>query len=90
ADATSIVHSLASPDVSDDVSAAPPTAAAAAIDLDVPDLHVPDLDVIERDLADVEIALSRLEAGTYWTCEDTGQPLPDALLAARPTARTIH
>ena len=36
-----------------------------------------DLDAIERDLADVEMALSRLDAGTYWVDEITGQPLPD-------------
>jgi len=46
-----------------------------------------DLDAIEADLADVEIALARLEAGTYWTCEVTGLPLDDELLAASPTAR---
>ena len=26
-----------------------------------------DLDAIERDLADVEVALARLDAGSYWT-----------------------
>ena len=46
-----------------------------------------DLDAIAGDLADVELALSRLEAGTYWTDEVTGEPLPDDLLAAYPTAR---
>jgi RNA polymerase-binding transcription factor DksA len=46
-----------------------------------------DLDAIETDLADVEIALARLESGEYWTCEVTGQPLSDELLAVRPTAR---
>ncbi|MSO60413.1 MAG: hypothetical protein EXQ63_08835 [Ilumatobacteraceae bacterium] len=46
-----------------------------------------DLISIETDLADVEIALSRLEAGTYWTCEVTGQPLSEELLASRPTTR---
>jgi RNA polymerase-binding transcription factor DksA len=46
-----------------------------------------DLIGIEKDLADVEIALSRLEAGTYWTCEVTGEPLSDELLASRPTTR---
>jgi RNA polymerase-binding transcription factor DksA len=46
-----------------------------------------DLDAIETDLADVEIALARLESGTYWTCEITGVPLDDELLATRPTAR---
>jgi RNA polymerase-binding transcription factor DksA len=48
-----------------------------------------DLDAIERRLADVEAALDRLEVGTYWTCEVTGQPLPDELLAADPTARRL-
>lgn len=47
-----------------------------------------DLDGIERDLADVEAALARLEAGTYWTDEVTGEPLDDAFLAQHPTART--
>jgi RNA polymerase-binding transcription factor DksA len=46
-----------------------------------------DLDGIERDLADVEVALSRLDQGTYWTDEVTGAPIPDEVLAAAPTAR---
>jgi RNA polymerase-binding transcription factor DksA len=48
-----------------------------------------DLDAIEADLAGVEIALARLEDGSYWTCEVTGQPLPDGLLAANPVARRL-
>ena len=47
-----------------------------------------DLDGIERDLADVEIALTRLDAGTYWADEVTGADLTAELLAAHPTART--
>lgn len=46
-----------------------------------------DLDGIERDLADVEVALARLDAGTYWSDEVTGADLPADLLAAQPTAR---
>lgn len=46
-----------------------------------------ELDGMERDLADVETALARLDAGSYWTCEVSGAPLPDELLARRPTAR---
>jgi RNA polymerase-binding transcription factor DksA len=46
-----------------------------------------DLDAIEADLAGVEVALARLSDGTYWTDEATGEPLPDELLAASPTAR---
>jgi RNA polymerase-binding transcription factor DksA len=46
-----------------------------------------DLAAIAADLADVEVALARLDAGTYFTDEVTGQPLFDELLAAHPTAR---
>lgn len=46
-----------------------------------------DLERIERDLAGVETALGRLDDGTYWTDEATGQPIPDEVLAADPVAR---
>ncbi len=46
-----------------------------------------DLDAVERDLAAVEVALERLSDGTYWTDEVTGEPLPEHVLAADPTAR---
>ena len=49
-----------------------------------------DLVGIEQDLADVEIALSRLEAGTYWTCEVTGNDIPDSVLEQRPTSRVAN
>lgn len=48
-----------------------------------------DLDGIERDLADVELALTRLDDGAYWTDEVTGDALPDDLLAEHPTARRL-
>ena len=48
-----------------------------------------DLDGIERDLADVEVALARLDAGTYWTDEVTGAELPHDLLSTNPTARRL-
>ncbi len=41
-------------------------------------------------LADVEMALSRLDAGTYWVDEITGQPLPDVVLATNPLTRRHH
>jgi hypothetical protein len=47
-----------------------------------------DLGAVAADLADVETALARLEAGTYFTDEVTGEPLPEAFLVANPTART--
>ena len=46
-----------------------------------------DLDAIAAELADVEIALARLDAGTYFTDEVTGEELPDSFLADHPTAR---
>jgi RNA polymerase-binding transcription factor DksA len=46
-----------------------------------------DLEGVAADLADVEIALARLASGTYFTDEETGEPLSDELLAAHPTAR---
>jgi RNA polymerase-binding transcription factor DksA len=46
-----------------------------------------DLDTIERDLSAVEVALGRLDDGTYWTDEVTGQPIPDEVLIHDPTAR---
>ena len=47
------------------------------------------LGAIERDLGDVQAALDRLNDGTYWTDEVTGDPIPDDVLAAHPTARTV-
>lgn len=46
-----------------------------------------DLDTMERDLADAETALARLDAGTYFSDEVTGQPLAEDLLASNPLAR---
>lgn len=66
--------------MTDDATQAPPDVAPAA---------VLDLDAITADLAGVEIALARLEAGTYFTDEVTGEPLPEEFLVANPTARTV-
>ncbi len=66
--------------MTDDAPQAPPNVAPAVL---------LDLDAITADLAGVEIALARLEAGTYFTDEVTGAPLPEALLIAHPTARTV-
>ncbi len=48
-----------------------------------------DLDAIGADLVDVETALQRLDEGTYWTDEVTGEVLPDDLLATNPVARRM-
>ena len=45
------------------------------------------LDAIEADLAGVNVALSRLDEGTYWTDEVTGAELSTQLLETHPTAR---
>ena len=46
-----------------------------------------DLDTVERDLAGVEAALERLDQGTYFTDEVTGEPIPLEVLETNPTAR---
>ena len=61
-----------------------PTSAPSELD---PASNDVDLDAIERDLTGVEVALSRLAEGTYWTDEATGSPIPDHVLAADPIAR---
>ena len=40
-------------------------------------------------LAGVETALQRLDAGTYWTDEISGEPIPDDVLIADPVARRV-
>jgi hypothetical protein len=69
----------------------PPTGRVGPVSDVAPDDPAPtstvDLDRVERDLAGVEAALTRLDDGTYWTDEITGQPLDDELLATDPVAR---
>ncbi|HWC66775.1 MAG TPA: hypothetical protein VG478_01805 [Acidimicrobiales bacterium] len=57
----------------------PPVAAVEALDAAQ----------VAAELDGVELALARLDAGTYWTCAVTDEPLPDELLAADPTARRL-
>ena len=45
------------------------------------------VEALERDLNDVDVAMDRLEKGTYFNDEVTGAPLPPAFLAANPLAR---
>ena len=63
-----------------------PPASPADAPADAPDAAL-DLDGIEADLADVELALARLDSGEYWRDEVTGAEILDDVLAARPTAR---
>ena len=46
-----------------------------------------DLNRIEADLTSVDAALERLDAGTYFTDEVTGQQLSEELLTNNPIAR---
>ncbi len=45
------------------------------------------LDRLANDLEAVASALTRLEAGTYWSDEISGELIDDSVLAADPTAR---
>jgi RNA polymerase-binding transcription factor DksA len=45
------------------------------------------LETVEAELHDVERALTRLDEGTYGTCEACGCDLPDERLEAVPAAR---
>lgn len=46
------------------------------------------LEQARRRLADVDAAVTAVEAGTYGRCETCGRPIAPERLAARPTART--
>ena len=46
-----------------------------------------DLAGVSADLDGVEAALRRLDEGTYWTDEVTGDEIPDEVLAADPVTR---
>jgi RNA polymerase-binding transcription factor DksA len=46
------------------------------------------LEQARRRLADVDVAVRAVEAGTYGICENCGRPIDPERLAARPAART--
>lgn len=46
------------------------------------------LEQARRRLADVDAAVTAVEAGTYGRCESCGRPIAPERLDARPTART--
>ncbi|MDQ2729551.1 MAG: hypothetical protein M3Y91_17195, partial [Actinomycetota bacterium] len=48
---------------------------------------VPDLDTLARDLGDVEVALQRLDEGSYGTCEACGTELHADVVVAFPATR---
>jgi DnaK suppressor protein len=49
------------------------------------DLALSDYD--RKRLGEVEAALARMDAGSYGTCEETGEPIPVSRLRSEPTAR---
>jgi RNA polymerase-binding transcription factor DksA len=51
------------------------------------DIDVAVLDAIEQELADVELALERLESRTYGRCETCGEVFTDEELASAPAGR---
>ncbi len=65
--------------------ASPMTTEAAEHDPEV----LAEIDVvgIEADLDGVQAALTRLNDGTYWTDEVTGEPIPADVLDANPLVR---
>ncbi|MEV4629185.1 TraR/DksA C4-type zinc finger protein [Micromonospora sp. NPDC049523] len=46
------------------------------------------LDAARRQLAELDVALQRLDDGTYGVCEGCARPIPVERLAVRPSART--
>ncbi len=52
------------------------------------DAHRTAVDEVDGLLDEVELALSRLDDGTYGRCEECGTTIADARLAVSPTVRT--
>lgn len=44
---------------------------------------------IEGELKDIEVALQKLETGTFGTCEISGELIPEDLLTVIPTLRSM-
>ncbi len=52
------------------------------------ELHRSAVDAVDGLLDEVELALARLDDGTYGRCEDCGEPIDDGRLAVLPIVRT--
>src|SRR6476659_6028277 len=66
---------------SQDTTPEQPAAADATAD------GIASLERIEQELADVEGALTRIDAGRYGVCDTCGAPIADARLADHPAER---
>lgn len=64
-----------------------PMAHGTSSDSESGSVNPPNLDAIDAELDAVEIALARLENGTYFTDEITGRPLDEHLLTNNPIVR---
>jgi len=61
-------------------------ASAEAMD----DVRLADLQRDKTELADIELALVRIDVGTYGMCGDCGRPIGRKRLDAYPTAKRCH
>ena len=52
------------------------------------EMHRSAVDTVDALLDEVELALGRLDDGTYGRCEVCGEPIDDGRLAAQPIIRT--
>ncbi len=52
------------------------------------DMHRSAVDAVDQLLDEVELALARLDDGTYGRCEECGEAIDDGRLAAQPIIRT--
>lgn len=91
--AAAMTYSVSGPDAPEitlehdrSTSAAPAPSVPAQAESPIVEPEI-DLARIEADLAGVEAALRRLDEGTYWSDEVTGEPLDAELLLADPVAR---
>jgi rubrerythrin len=62
------------------VVVSPPAQGGVAADVEA-------LAAIDSRLAEVDLALQRLDEGTYWTCEVCGATIPEPLLSETPLRR---
>lgn len=46
--------------------------------------------ILEEELADISLALKKLENGNYGHCDDSGVALPDELLKIMPTIKSTR
>jgi len=74
--------------VADDAVVVTADTADAASDGGEEEAHRSAADSVDELLDEVELALARLDDGTYGRCESCGSPIDDARLAASPIERT--